>query len=825
MGSTFAFYAILSAMNLCIGLYVLVRAPRTAVNHAFGFFGCTIALWTVAIGLAYSRQAGSLPIVRLTFATASLMLLGLLTLVVVFPASPLPRHFTYYAFAAAGLLFCAVSFTPFIVRDAYYGPAGITLAYGQAHRLFGVYVYATLAYCLLALVRKFSTATGFVKLQLRYLLLGALLPGLAVTITNLLVPLVFRDSRFGRYGPAFTIIFLGLTAHALIRHRLMNIRLAISRSVAYVLALACSAVAFVLLVWSASALLVLQPMQLPLWVQLALIFPIAFLFHPVRLLFQAALDRYLYRRPYDYEKTVRETGRLLAATLDLPSLLHSVADVIRRTVSPEHVAIYIAPSEGAGYTLTAFHSVVQSSLCPRSEQVPPTSPLVSHQIHGRAPLIRDDLARDADNPFASSLLSELASLDAEYVHPLFDNDRLIGFLVLGPKLSGDPYFSEDLNLLATLVAQAAIAVKNAQLYHEVLLVNEYVENILSTMDSAVIAADGNARITLFNSAAARITGLDPDRAKHTSVDILPPSLAALLRATLEDRLPRAQLEILIPAPSGDVIPALCSTSPFTTSSGNLLGVVAVFSDLSRLKQLEAEKQRAERLAAVGALASGIAHEIKNPLVAIRTFAELLPERFADDDFRTDFARVVIREISRIDDLVARLRGLAAPPPRPLSPLDITIPITETLALLRARLEQGDITVETQLDADLPPIAGDIAQLKQLFLNTFVNAIEAMDPGGTLIVRAIRPAGVGAEKLVVEISDTGCGISRELLEKVFDPFVTTKANGSGLGLSISRGIADAHRATIRARNNDQMRGATITIEFPVTRLDQEPAILG
>jgi signal transduction histidine kinase len=261
-------------------------------------------------------------------------------------------------------------------------------------------------------------------------------------------------------------------------------------------------------------------------------------------------------------------------------------------------------------------------------------------------------------------------------------------------------------------------------------------------------------------------------------------------------------------------PAICSTTSLKDRAGKILGAVGVFNDLSRLKELEADKRRAERLASVGALAAGIAHEIKNPLVAIKTFAELLPERFTDEDFREDFSKIVIREIDRIDDLVDRLRGLATPHVQHLARLDVRVPIEETLALLRGQLEQAGIGVSLSGDISLPSIAGDMSQLKQLFLNLFINSLEAMDSGGRLAVRLIHSTSGGGQRVIVEIEDSGMGIPENLLATIFHPFITTKPRGSGLGLSISRGIADAHRATIQARNNSGGRGATVIVEFPV-----------
>jgi PAS domain S-box-containing protein len=428
-------------------------------------------------------------------------------------------------------------------------------------------------------------------------------------------------------------------------------------------------------------------------------------------------------------------------------------------------------------------------------------------------LLRDDLARNEQDNRSNLLLTELDSLRAHCVQPILDDQQLSGVIVLGPKLSGDPYFTEDLNLLMTLVSQASIAIKNANLYRQVVVVNEYVESIVAAMESGVAAVTADGRITLFNAAAARMTGLNPQDLRNNSLDFLPWAIAHTLRATLADGQPRHETETTIEHGPGSPTPVLCSTSVLTDGSGTTLGAVAVFNDLTRLKQLESEKRRAERLASIGALASGVAHEIKNPLVAIKTFAELLPERFSEEDFRNDFAQVVIREIERIDDLVARLRGLARPAAQPLVPLDLRDPITETLSLLRAQLEQAQISVKSEIEIPEPVIAGDAAQLKQLFINLVVNAIEAMSPGGCLSIRVHQGGTLEGNKLVVEVSDTGPGIPEGLIDKIFDPFVTTKPRGSGLGLSISRGIADSHSATIHARNNINGPGSTITVEFP------------
>jgi signal transduction histidine kinase len=200
-------------------------------------------------------------------------------------------------------------------------------------------------------------------------------------------------------------------------------------------------------------------------------------------------------------------------------------------------------------------------------------------------------------------------------------------------------------------------------------------------------------------------------------------------------------------------------------------------------------------------------------VAIRTFAELLPERFADPDFRDDFANVVVREISRIDDLVARLRGIAATAPKQSGAVDIREPIRETVTLLRGQFEQSRTTVHFDFRDTSPLVAVEEAQLKQLFLNLLMNGIEAMGSGGEITIAVSRRESDGRNTVVIEVADNGPGISEAVRASMFDPFFTTKARGSGLGLAICRGITDAHRGTIRAESSPGRRGTTIIVDLP------------
>src|SRR5262249_48144781 len=256
-----------------------------------------------------------------------------------------------------------------------------------------------------------------------------------------------------------------------------------------------------------------------------------------------------------------------------------------------------------------------------------------------------------------------------------------------------------------------------------------------------------------------------------------------------------------------------STSRLRDPAGQLVGAAAVITDMSPLKATEREKRRAERLASIEAIASGLVHEIRNPLVAIKTFCQLLPTRHQDPEFRETFSRVAGHELRRIEMLLSRFGALASASSQPMEAVDVGEPLRATLALLGPQFDDRQIRVQVIADGRPRPVLGNIAQLEQLFLNLCLNAMEAMTGGGELTVPVSELTDGVPGAVLVEVADTGVGIPDDRLAPIFTPFATTKRRGSGLGLAICRAIADAHRARIGVRGNNGQRGSTFTVEFP------------
>jgi PAS domain S-box-containing protein len=797
-------------------MFVYFHNRQTAENRRFAVAALTIAGWIICISfaLASERPHTTVTLGRLGFAFASAIPFSLLWMFDAFSSdggrSVKPRILIS---AVCCALFILLSLSPWIVAGAAIQPGRASFVYGPAHKAFGIYFLLCFLLALFTLWRTIRSAAGVRKLQLRYLLLGILLGGAGAITTNLVIPLLWKTSKYSVLGPYFSLLVVSFSAHAIIRHRLMDIRVVIRQGAVYVSAIVASVSVFLAIAEVYKRASGLDTSQIPLAEALVLSIVVAIVFQPLKSWIQRSFNRYVYREKYDFQRTLRESSRQLSSTLDLESLLQYLGVIIQGIFKAEGVTVYLRDLRRRSYVARQSLGALDSRKTDNTSAISEASAIARFMSQERRPLVHEDAIREPADSLAQAAALELRTLAGDAAFPLIDEHSLAGMLVVGPKRSGDPYFAEDVDLLSTLVSQAAVAMKNAYLYREVVLVNEYVDNILSTMASGVIAVDASGRISLSNTAAERLTGMRLKRRQNASYDELPVALAGPLRETLMEGKAYSQLETSIHTQEGLALPLVYSTAPLQAKDGSTHGALIVFSDLTRLKELEYEKQRAERLASFGSLASGVAHEIKNPLVAIRTFAELLPERFGDVDFRDDFSKVVVREIDRIDNLVARLRGIASAPQQQTGSVDVRHPMSETLKLLRGQLEQSRTTVRYTVEDDAPFVMIEDSQLKQLFLNIFQNALEAMGQGGELQIRIARTQSSGPSSIVIEVSDTGPGMPDSVRTHVFEPFFTTKPTGSGLGLAICRSIVDAHRGTIRAENNRVPPGTTIIVELP------------
>lgn len=245
--------------------------------------------------------------------------------------------------------------------------------------------------------------------------------------------------------------------------------------------------------------------------------------------------------------------------------------------------------------------------------------------------------------------------------------------------------------------------------------------------------------------------------------------------------------------------------------GDVVGATAIIHPASQGLALEQYMKQAERLAAAGELAAGAAHEIRNPLTAIRGFVQLLQNTLEPGDRRREMTSIIIDEVDRLDSIVKQLLMLSRPQVSQFGWVQLNELIDEVHALVYGETMLKEIDLKCGYDLLLPPIWADAYQLKQVFLNLIINAIQAMPGGGKLTITTHFLAD--QKSVAVKVADTGCGIPAEALERIFDPFYTLKPNGTGLGLAVAQRIVEEHGGEIKVESKVG-GGSIFTVWLPI-----------
>jgi signal transduction histidine kinase len=345
------------------------------------------------------------------------------------------------------------------------------------------------------------------------------------------------------------------------------------------------------------------------------------------------------------------------------------------------------------------------------------------------------------------------------------------------------------------------------------------------MRNGVIAFKRDGTLALMNDEAYRIFGLarndsDVGRAFADVLRDRPAVIRVLAGAFDLSHLPnRAELRL----------PDLQRVIGYTLSQvkdekGEPIGAVMFFKDLTQVEQMEERERLRDRLAALGEMAAGIAHELKNPLAGIEVMAGLLRRQVADSPEAQSLLADIMSEAKLANAIVVEMLEFVRPIRLQVEQTDLATVVHQSMTLAESKVKRRNIDVQIDLGGGLPMIDGDLNQLSQVFSNLLTNAFEALDGTGQVIVRAVKsaievdPAMVGMDRtatpvVVVEVIDDGPGVPAEATDKIFDPFFTTKPQGSGLGLAIVRKIVDAHDGRIDV-NSLPGRGTCFRVTLPV-----------
>jgi PAS domain S-box-containing protein len=332
------------------------------------------------------------------------------------------------------------------------------------------------------------------------------------------------------------------------------------------------------------------------------------------------------------------------------------------------------------------------------------------------------------------------------------------------------------------------------------------ERILQTLRGGLLKVDGHGRIALANPACAEILETTVEALEGRQIDrVFPPAAREVLAAVSSGAGSLDDVETFLRTDSGRSVSVSLRASALRGGE-NGDEILVLISDLSRRKEVEAEVRRVDRLAALGRLSAGVAHEIRNPLAGIRTTAEILRGRLEDDDELRRFVDVMLEETARLDRIVGSLLQFAKPAEPRREPLDVHALLERARQLLAGRAAERRVTLRVGSGEVGRPLA-DRDQVLQVVLNLLLNGIEA-SPEGSEVRMSARTSSGGEVEILVE--DDGPGVAATVRERIFDPFFTTKPGGTGLGLSISQNIIARHGGSLRIEGSGSGTRATVTL---------------
>jgi two-component system sensor histidine kinase AtoS len=352
--------------------------------------------------------------------------------------------------------------------------------------------------------------------------------------------------------------------------------------------------------------------------------------------------------------------------------------------------------------------------------------------------------------------------------------------------------------------------------HEISALRRYQENILQSMTSGLIAIDLTGKITTVNQSGLNIISIGEDQLLGTSVSVLPGPWDVLGRVfleTLEEGQGSRNREVRIEK-DGKNLWIMITTALLIEEDNEKLGVLGVFQDITDLRDLQEKMKEADRMAALGRLSASLAHEIKNPLSAIKTFVQLVPKKFDSPVFREKLNATVPRELERINRLIDNLLQLTRKPRLKLTSVDLNEIVVQALELYHEEMEKNHVEFDATLKERMPRIQADAELLHRVFSNILLNAIQAMPQGGKVNISTQRTSLADKNgALQVAVQDTGFGMDEETVRRLFDPFFTTKEKGTGLGMANAKKIVEEHKGRIDVKSGPG-KGTLVRVTFPV-----------
>ena len=681
----------------------------------------------------------------------------------------------------------------------------------------GVYLSACLLGGLALMLRALSRLRSVTaRRQLRWIVWGSTVGALPFGALYVMPLLLGRRLPYVEYSAVLLGCIPLAFASALVRYRLMDIEVIIKKA----LAVAASVLLLGFIYWITRQLisLIAAPDQefWALFATLVVALVAPQLWNAVR----GGLDHLHYRDRYDYRRALVAFARELNSDLDLDRLALRLVTRVYETLAVDRIALYLPPAGGPDDRLVP---VAAAGFVERPAPVLMRASVLGARLTSGQTLVVDDPL--PHRRLAGEDAAEWRTAGLFVFVPCVSSNTTIAALAIGRKAESEPISSEDMALVGAVAAQAATALENARLYgqlrataDEIDQLRQFSDSVVESLTDGLVVVDLDDRVLRCNRRVEALVGRSGEAAVGRPLSaIFSPSFVDALQASRRES-PMGATLYRVPIAKGDgastrALLANVGIAPFQTADGRQAGWIFVLEDITDRANLEEQLRLSEKMAAIGLLAAGVAHEVNTPLTGISSFTQMLLDRADPGDPRTQLLEKIERQTFRAAKIVNSLLNLARPTGAEAgpAPVDVNGVIGDVLSLLEHQFRMSRIQVRRELENPGVVVSGVEYKLQQVFLNLFLNGRDAMPKGGWLSVTTSVVKG----QAVIEVGDTGVGIPAEHLARIYDPFFTTKPDGrgTGLGLSVTYGIVQEHAGTLTC-TSDLGHGTRFRMTLPL-----------
>ncbi len=655
-------------------------------------------------------------------------------------------------------------------------------------------------------------ASIFLKKQLKFIVSGLALGTVPFTLFYV-VP--FMAGRAPSTPAELTVLLQALIpltfAYSISRYKLMDFEILLKKSVTLIISFFVISLVYYL-VSSQTRIFSENRLNAIILGVLAITLGAA-LFGPLKKLVQTLLDRAIYRRSYEYRKTLLLISREISRERNLQNLSASLLDAIANALSLRTIALYLA-DETAPLQFQLLRSRGGADAAPRA--------LAFDEALFEQMRRNDYLTYYAatDRRGVQKRVERFIPFGFYHVLSLKVEEKIIGCLAMGRKQDGTYLTSEDWELLTTVSPSVALALENAYLYSresvralEMQRLKDYSENIIESLTVGVAVIDQTGAVIGWNRVLEGQFGLKKGAVLGRKLmEVLGPRNFAAIFPSVTQPDFRLLSEIGLDLSGGAKRIFDIARTPLLDNAMNPYGTVIVFEDITEKIGLQQQLLTSEKLASIGLLSAGVAHEINTPLTGISSYVQMLQKKLTDTQ-NTQILGKIEAQTDRVGRIIKNLLNFARnPADSSFQRVDLKVSLEEIISLIDYKLKTMNIELELFLAA-VPPVQAQGERLQQVFINLILNAIDAMPDGGKLRIELVR----ANREAAVTVSDTGTGIRPEHLPHVFDPFFTTKGigKGTGLGLSISYAIIKEHEGRIQV-GSETGKGSTFTVFLPFER---------